>query len=79
MKKLFYFFAFLLILLVAASIIVPIVLKEPITKAVKEQANANLNTTIDFKEVDISLLWSFPDLYVGITELSVKGKDDFEG
>jgi len=79
MKKLLYFFAFLFILLVAAIIIVPIVLKEPITKAVKEQANANLNATIDFKEVDISLLWSFPNLYVGITELSVKGKDDFEG
>lgn len=79
MKKPLYFLGFLLLLLFAAMIIVPIVLKEPITKAVKEEANKNLNATIDFSDVDISLLWSFPDLYVGISELSVKGKDDFEG
>jgi uncharacterized protein involved in outer membrane biogenesis len=79
MKKLLIAFGILIVLLIAAILIVPIVLKEPITKAVKEQANANLNATIDFKDVDISLLWSFPDLYVGVGELSITGKDDFEG
>lgn len=79
MKKLLIAVGVILVLLVAAIIVVPIVLKEPITKAVKEEANANLNATIDFKNVDISLLWSFPDLYVGIEELSVTGKGDFEG
>ncbi len=79
MKKLLIVFGILIVLLIAAIVIVPIVLKEPITKAVKEQANANLNATIDFKDVDISLLWSFPDLYVGVGELSITGKDDFEG
>ena len=79
MKKLLIVFGILIVLLIAAILIVPIVLKEPITKAVKEQANANLNATIDFKDVDISLLWSFPDLYVGVGELSITGKDEFEG
>lgn len=79
MKKALIAFGILIVLLVAAIIIVPIVLKEPITKAVKEEANKNLNATIDFKDVDISLLWSFPDLYVGIGELSITGKDEFEG
>ena len=79
MKKLLYVLGFLVLLFVAAAIIIPIVLKEPITKAVKEQANANLNATIDFKDVSISLLRSFPDLYVGVEELSVTGKDKFEG
>lgn len=79
MKKLLIVFGILIVLLIAAILIVPIVLKEPITKAVKEQANDNLNATIDFKDVDISLLWSFPDLYVGVGELSITGKDEFEG
>lgn len=79
MKKLLYVLGFLILLLVAAAIIVPIVLKEPITKAVKEEANANLNATINFKDVNISLIRSFPDLYVGVDELSVTGKDQFEG
>ncbi|HAP70175.1 MAG TPA: hypothetical protein DCR04_10710, partial [Flavobacteriales bacterium] len=79
MKKLLYVFGFLVLLFVAAAVIIPIVLKEPITTAVKEEANANLNATIDFKDVSISLLRSFPDLYVGVEELSVTGKDEFEG
>jgi len=79
MKKLLIAFGILIVLLIAAIIIIPIVLKEPITKAVKEEANKNLNATIDFKDVSISLLRSFPDLYVGIEELSITGKDKFEG
>jgi uncharacterized protein involved in outer membrane biogenesis len=79
MKKLFIALGILLVLLVAAIIIIPIVLKEPITKAVKEEANANLNATINFKGVEISILRSFPDVYVGINELSITGKDKFEG
>ncbi|MGB0369432.1 MAG: AsmA family protein, partial [Flavobacteriales bacterium] len=79
MKKILYVLGFLVLLIVAAAIIVPIVLKEPITKAVKKEANANLNAVIDFTDVNISLLRSFPDLYVGVEGLSVTGKDDFEG
>ena len=79
MKKLFIVLGILLVLLIGAAVIIPIVLKEPITKAVKQEANANLNATIDFKDVSISLLRSFPDLYVGVEELSVTGKGDFEG
>ena len=60
--------------MVAAAIIVPIVLKEPITKAIKVEANANLNASINFSDVSISLIRSFPDLYVGVDELSVIGK-----
>ncbi len=79
MKKILIALGVLVLLFVAAAVIVPIVLKEPITKAVKEEANANLNATIDFKDVSISLIRSFPDLYVGVQELSITGKDKFEG
>lgn len=79
MKKLLVVVGILVVLFVAASIIVPIVLKEPITKAVKEEANSNLNATVEFADVSISMLRSFPSLCVCVEELSVTGKDDFEG
>jgi len=79
MKKLFIVLGILLVLLIAAAVIIPIVLKEPITNAVKKEANANLNATIDFTDVNISLLRSFPDLYVGVDGLSVIGRGKFEG
>ncbi|MCB0754729.1 MAG: AsmA family protein [Flavobacteriales bacterium] len=79
MKKLLIVLGVIVLLLVAAIIIVPLVVMEPITKAVKEEANKNLNATVDFKDVDVSLIWSFPDIYVGVNELSVTGKGEFEG
>lgn len=79
MKKLLIALGIIVMLLIGAIVIIPIVLKEPITNAVKKEANANLNATIDFTDVDISLLWSFPDLYVGVGGLTVTGKGDFEG
>ncbi|MCB9205175.1 MAG: AsmA family protein [Flavobacteriales bacterium] len=79
MKKLLIVLGVIVVLLVAAIIIVPLVVMEPITKAVKEEANKNLNATVDFKDVDVSLIWSFPDIYVGINELSITGRDKFEG
>ncbi len=79
MKEILIALGVLVLLFIAAAVIVPIVLKEPITKAVKAEANANLNATIDFKDVSISLIRSFPDLYVGVQELSITGKDKFEG
>lgn len=68
-----------MLLLVGAAIVIPIVLKEPITKAVKEEVNAQLNANIDFEDVTISLIRSFPDLYVGVDELSITGQGEFEG
>lgn len=78
MKKLAIAVGILLVLLIATVVVVPIVLKEPITNAVKKEANANLNATINFTDVNISLLRSFPDVYVGVEQLSVTGKGAFE-
>lgn len=79
MKKLAYISVVLLILLIACVIIVPIVLEEPIKKAVKEESNKNLNATLNFTDVELSLIWSFPDLYVGIQNLSIINVEPFEG
>jgi hypothetical protein len=66
-------------ILLAAAIIIPIVLKEPIKKKVLEEANKNLNAKINFSDVSLSLFRSFPDLFVGVENLSVIGVQEFEG
>lgn len=78
MKKVLIALSILLVLFVAAAIVLPIVLREPIMKAIKDEANKNLNATVDFADVDLSIIRSFPDLYVGITKFRIVGKGDFE-
>ena len=79
MKKALIVIGIFLGILLAAAIIIPIVLKEPIKKKVLEEANKNLNAKINFSDVSLSLFRSFPDLFVGVENLSVIGVQEFEG
>jgi len=78
-KRILVTFGALIILLLAAAVIIPIFFKDKIMAVAKKQMNEQLNATADFKDVDISLLRSFPRLSVSITGLSIVGKDNFEG
>jgi hypothetical protein len=78
-EKSTYRYRYILGILLAAAIIIPIVLKEPIKKKVLEEANKNLNAKINFSDVSLSLFRSFPDLFVGVENLSVIGVQEFEG
>jgi len=78
-KKIVSFIAFLLLVLVVAAIAIPYLYKDKIVDLVKEEANKTLNAKMDFKEVDISLFRSFPDLNVQLEEVTVDGVDAFEG
>lgn len=60
-------------------LIVPFAFKGKITKIAKEQANANVNATIGFSDVSVSLIKSFPDLSVDLRELTVVNKAPFLG
>lgn len=79
MKKVTYLLVGLLVIIALAVVVVPIVLEEPIKKAVKEESNKNLNATLNFSDVELSLIWSFPDLYVGIENLTIVNVAPFEG
>lgn len=79
MKKVTYLLVGLLVIIALAVVVVPIVLEEPIKKAVKEESNKNLNATLNFSDVELSLIWSFPDLYVGIENLTIVNAAPFEG
>ncbi len=62
-----------------AMIVLPIVFKGNIVARVKLMANESLNAKLDFKEVEISLFRSFPQLDVRLNDLSISGINEFEG
>lgn len=66
-------------ILLMAMIVAPVVFKGNIINRVKQMANESLQAKLDFKEVDISLFRSFPQLDVRINDLSISGINEFEG
>ncbi|MGS2762219.1 AsmA family protein [Sinomicrobium sp. M5D2P9] len=66
----------ILILLLAVT---PLLFKDKITALIKENINKNVNATVDFKDVDISLLSGFPKARVALNEISVINLAPFEG
>ena len=79
MKKAFLIIGILLVLLVGAAIAIPVFFKPQIVDLVKETANDNLNATIDFEDVDISLFRSFPKVNIALDGLTIVNKAPFEG
>ncbi|MBW2192111.1 MAG: AsmA family protein, partial [Deltaproteobacteria bacterium] len=65
--------------LIAALIIVPLVLQERVAKLVRDELNERLDATVDFKNIDLSLLSTFPTLTAEIVDLEITGKGVFEG
>lgn len=78
MKKFFLGIVILLVLLIAAAIAFPFIFKDDIIKAVKDGANENLNATLDFSDVDLSLFRDFPNVSVGLEDLKVSGQNEFD-
>lgn len=66
-------------ILLVSMIVLPIIFKGNIISGVKKMANESLQAQLDFKEVDISLFRSFPQLDVRINDLSISGINEFEG
>lgn len=79
LRKLLIGFGLLLVLLLGAAVAIPYFFKDEIVAQVKTAANENLNATVDFKNVDISLFRHFPKLSIGLDSLDIVGKDKFDG
>jgi hypothetical protein len=80
MKKILITIAVVIGLLLVALIAAPFLFKDKIVAIVKEQANNNLNATVNFdNDISLSLIKNFPNFSLGINNLSVVGKEEFEG
>ena len=78
-KRLFSFLLFLIVVVIIGIIAIPFLYKDKVITYVKDEANKTLNAKMDFEDVDISLLRSFPDLNVRLENVTVDGVAAFEG
>jgi hypothetical protein len=80
MKKLFISITIIIGILFAALIIVPLFFKDKLIDLIKQEANKSINATVNFNNnIGLSLIKNFPNLTLKIEDLSVIGRDDFEG
>ncbi|MBE0640524.1 MAG: AsmA family protein [Bacteroidales bacterium] len=79
MKKLVRIFLITGLVLLTAVIVLPLAFKGRITQLTKEEINKNLNATVGFGDIGLSLFRSFPHLSLSIADLSVVNKIPFEG
>ncbi|MEL7020835.1 MAG: AsmA family protein, partial [Bacteroidota bacterium] len=78
-KKILMIVLLLLVLLVGAAIAIPYFFKDDILVALRETINKNVDATVDFEDINLSLLRSFPDFSLGIASYKITGRDAFEG
>lgn len=79
MKKVLFGIAVVLILFLGALLALPYFFKDEIVAQVKQTANESLTATLDFKDVSISVFRHFPELAIGLQDLSVTGTGQFDG
>ncbi|MCB9179262.1 MAG: AsmA family protein [Flavobacteriales bacterium] len=69
----------LIVLLLGAAILIPILFKDRIEAAVKDEVNKNLNAVVDWGEWDLTILKNFPNLTVEVENVKVSNVAPFEG
>ncbi len=77
-KRIFIGIGIFILLLFGAALALPYFFKDDIKAFVNKEINENINAKVEFKDVDISLLKSFPNLSTSISDLGIKGIDEFE-
>ena len=79
MKKGLKIFTLFILFVVIAAIAVPVLFKDKFTEIAKKQLNDTLNATVDFSNLEISLLKHFPKASVILEDLSIINTIPFEG
>ena len=68
MKKFLKIFAVVLMLFIAFLIAIPFLFKGKIIEAIKQEANKSLDAKLNFGDVDLTLISSFPNLKLSLQE-----------
>ncbi|WP_121667920.1 AsmA family protein [Mesonia aquimarina] len=79
MKKILKITGIVLLVIVVLLIAAPFLFKGPIERAVKKSINKNVNATVEWEDLSLSLFSSFPDAELKLKNLSVINKQPFEG
>ncbi len=78
-KKILKIVGVLLLLVVGVLIAAPFILEAKIGDIIKNNVNNNVNATLDFSDASLSLVSSFPDAEVSLTDITLLNKAPFEG
>lgn len=79
MKKILKISTITIAVIVVLLLIAPFLFQGKIIKIVKQTVNENINAKFEFADANISLLRNFPNVSVGIEELSIINNVPFEG
>lgn len=77
MKKILKITGITFLSLLLLAFIIPIVFKKQVQALVKKEINKQLNATVDFKDVRLSLFRHFPKVTISIQGLTVVGKGEY--
>ncbi|SDM74343.1 AsmA-like C-terminal region-containing protein [Kriegella aquimaris] len=78
-NKIFKILGVILILVIGVLIAAPFLLEAKIGDIIKNNANSNLNATLDFTDANLSLIRSFPNAEVSLKGVTLINKAPFEG
>jgi uncharacterized protein involved in outer membrane biogenesis/vacuolar-type H+-ATPase subunit H len=79
MKKFLTFLVVIILLFVVALAAIPLFFKDRIIQYVKDTANKNITATLNFRDVDISLVRNFPRATVRLQDMSLTNQAPFLG
>ncbi|MFT5071599.1 MAG: hypothetical protein ACI8V8_001568 [Chitinophagales bacterium] len=79
LKKIIIALLVLIVLVIAGVAAVPILFKDEINAKIKEQINLEVKADVDYSSYDLSIVRSFPDLFFTLNDLTVVGRNYFEG
>lgn len=77
MKKVLLILLIVIVLLIGAAAAIPFLFKDEIEAKLKQSLNDNLTAKVDFKDYDLSIFRSFPDLSIVLDSLMIEGTDSF--
>jgi len=79
LKKILKITGIVLLVLIIALVSIPFLFKDKIKQMIITSINQNLDATVAFEDIDLSLLKSFPKANVTIDQLSIINKAPFAG
>src|SRR6056297_831709 len=78
MKKFFRVLLIVIVAIIVLMIAVPYLFKGEILKETKSVLNEKVEANVEFTDLNLSLFKRFPNLNVGVEQLSISGKGQFE-
>jgi uncharacterized protein involved in outer membrane biogenesis len=78
MKKIIIVIVSIITLFIAALVTVPIFFKQPLLEKIKVVLNRNIKAEVQFSDLKLSLFRNFPMLSMELTDVTIKGKEDFQ-